>query len=148
MAFYSFSRSNVALPAITDDLLTIITATARMFEVTEVSLGGLGTASNAGELQVARSTGGATGGGALVGRPLRENSAVFGGTNFTTWSTQPTLGVVLLLIPVNANGGLYRWVRVPGVNVLFNDDDTEAQCSFRPSVTGPTVSFHTIVEEW
>jgi hypothetical protein len=146
--FYSLSRSNVALPASTDDFLTIIPAASRQFELIETSLGGMATTSAAGELAAGRSSGGTTPGGAVTAQPLREKQAAAGFTNATTWAAQPTLGPILLRIPVNANGGLYRWVRVPGMNILFVAGDTNPQLSFRPASGTPTVSFHALVEEF
>lgn len=148
MGFFAFSRANQALPSAAEDLLTIIPASSRQFEIIEISLVGLGTASDAGEVQLARSTGGTTGGGALTARPLRFSQIVFGGTNFTTWTSQPTVTEILLDIGVNANGGAYRWIRVPGVNLIFVQGDTRDQASFRVNVSGPSVAFHTHVEEY
>lgn len=146
--FYSLSRNNTALPASTNDFLTIIPASSRQFQLIEVSLAGMDTASAANSLQVARSTAGTTGGAAVTAQPLREKQAAAGFTNFTTWSVQPTLGPILLLIEVNANGGLYRWVRPPGMDLLFVAGDTNAQLSFRPITGTSLVSFHAIVEEF
>lgn len=146
--FYSLSRSNTALPASTNDFLTILPATARTFRVIEISVGGMATASAANELQLARSSAGTTPGGAVTAQPLQEAQAAAGFTNATTWAAQPTIGPVLLRIPVNANGGLYRWVRPPGVDHVFVDGDTNEQASFRPAVGTSAVSFHTIVEEY
>jgi hypothetical protein len=145
--FFSLSRSNVALST-TNDLVTVIPATARTFDLIEVSVGGMGTASAANELQAARSAGGNTPGGALTAQPLREAQAAAGFTNATTWTTQPTLGPVLLRLPVNANGGIYRWVRPPGQVITFIDSNTNEQLSFRSAVGTSNVSFHTIVEEF
>lgn len=146
--FYSLSRNNTALPVSTSDFLTILPAASRQVQLIEVSLAGMDTASAGNSLQVARSTGGTTPGGAVTAQPLREKQAAAGFTNATTWAAQPTLGPVLLLIEVNANGGLYRWVRPPGMDLLFVAGDTNAQLSFRPATGTSTVSFHCVVEEF
>jgi hypothetical protein len=145
--FFSLSRSNVALST-TNDFLTIIPATARTFDLIEVSVGGIGTASAANELQIARSSGGNTPGGAVTAQPLREAQAAAGFTNATTWTTQPTLGPVLLRLPVNANGGIYRWVRPPGQVITFIDSNTNEMLSARSAVGTSSVSVHIIVEEF
>ena len=123
MGYYSLSRSNTALPASTNDFLTVIGAASRTFRLIEVSIGGMGTASAANELAVARSTNGTTSGGAVTNVPLQVNQVASGFTNATTWTTQPTLGNVILRIPVNANGGLYRWVRPPTIDFVFLTTD-------------------------
>lgn len=145
MGFYSLSRSNTALPASTNDFITIIGAAARTFRLIEASIGGMGTASAANELAIGRSTNGTTSGGAVTNVPLQVNQVAAGFTNATTWTTQPTLGNVLLRLPVNANGGLYRWVRPPTVDYVFLTTD---QASFRPATGTSTVSFHATVEEF
>jgi len=145
--FYSLSRSNVALST-TNDHLTILPAATRTFDLIETSVGGMGTASAANELQVARSSGGTGGGGAVTAQPLREAQAAAGFTNFTTWAMQPTLGPVLLRLPVNANGGIYRWVRPPGQVITFIAGNTNPQLSFRSAVGTSSVSFHAIIEEF
>jgi hypothetical protein len=145
--FYSLSRASAALST-TNDHLTIIPAASRTFDLIEVSIGGLGTASAANVLLTSRSSGGTGGGGAVTAQPLREAQAAFGGTNFTTWAMQPTLGPTLLRLPVNANGGIYRWVRPPGMVTTFIAGNTNPQLSFRSETGTSSISFHTIVEEF
>ena len=147
MGFYSLSRTNTALST-TNDFLTVIPATTRTFDLIEVSLGGMGTASAANELQVARSTGGTTSGGAVTAQPLREAQAAAGFTNATTWTMQPTLGPVLLRLPCNANGGIYRWVRPPGQVITFVDGNTNEQLSLRSATGTSSISLHLILEEF
>lgn len=144
MALYSVSRSNVALST-TNDLCTLTAASNRRVRIVEISIGGMGTASAANELQVARATGGTTPGGNLTAEPLEIDSAAAGFTVPTTWAAQPTVGNVLLRLPVNANGGIYRWVARPGEEVVARN---AGMISFRSAVGTSNVSFHLIVEEF
>lgn len=121
MATYTVTRSNFALST-SSDAMTIIPATNHSLYIIEVSVGGMGTASAANELGVYRSTGGTTGGGAItptpVGRISSTNPPASGTVVNTTWSAQPTLGGLVVSLPVNANGGIYRWVARPGEEIL------------------------------
>lgn len=145
---FSFVRDSVT-PTAGSDLLTVIPATSRQFELIEASVGGMGTTSSANSVQIGRSQGGTTGGGALTPRPHREKQAAFAGTNFTTWAAQPTfLGDGLVLLPYNGNGGLYRWVRIPGDTIQFVDGDTDEQMSVRQKAGTAPVSMHVMVEEF
>lgn len=141
--FYSLSRSNVALST-TADSVTIICAASRRLRLVEVSIGGMGTASAANELSVARSTGGTTGSAALTAAPLLTDQAAAALSNFTAWVAQPTLGNVLLRLPVNANGGVYRWVARPGSEIELRNSE---QLSLRSAVGTSNVSFFALVEE-
>jgi len=147
MGLYTFFRDNVT-QSTTDDSITVIPASARSFELVEISVGGMGTASAANSIMAARSTGGTTGGGATTGRPHRVNQAAFAGTNFTTWSAQPTSPQELVILPWNANGGLYRWVRIPGDNIILADADTNKNLSIRGKSGTSSFSFHVMVEEF
>ena len=62
----------------------------------------------------------------------------------TTWSAQPTIGNVILRLPVNANGGIYRWVAVPGGEILIPGG---AQITIRSIVGTSNVTAHVIVTE-
>jgi len=110
MSMHSVTRSNVALNT-ANDLLTFIAAASRKIKLHEISVGGMGTASAANEIAVQRSTGGTTGGGAITPESVDPDSLADSVTVVnTTWSAQPTLsGTPLLRLPVNANGGVYRW---------------------------------------
>jgi hypothetical protein len=143
MGLYSVSRSNVALST-TDDLMTLIAAASRRVKIWEISVGGMGTVNAANELVLARSTGGTTGGGALTPSLVETDQLAAETDVFTTWSAQPTLGDVLLRLPVNANGGIYRWVARPGEE--FEARDAE-QLSLRSAVGTSNVSVHVIFEE-
>lgn len=140
---YSLSRSNTALST-SNDFMTIIAASNRSIQINEVSFGGMATASAACEVAVARSTGGTTGGGALTAVGLNSANPTAAMTVNTTWSAQPTIGNVILRLPVNANGGIYRWVAVPGGEILIPGG---AQITIRSIVGTSNVSAHVIVTE-
>jgi hypothetical protein len=144
MAKYILSRSNVALST-SDDTLTIISASSRRFRLVEVLIGGMGTASAANELRVNRSTGGTTGGGALT--PVKESAdaPTQAFTNFTTWSAQPSLsGDPLIRLPVNANGGVVRWLA--RADEQFECRNGE-QLSFRSATGTSNVSLTVVIDE-
>lgn len=144
MAKYSVGRTNVALST-TNDLMTLITASARRIEIFEVEVAGQGTASAANELDTARSTGGATGGGPLTPGKLDTDTPAAVTVVNTTWATQPTLGDVLLRLGVNANGGINRWVARPGSEIKARNAE---QISFRSGLGTSNVSVHVIFEEF
>lgn len=144
MSLYSVSRSNVAL-ATANDTMTFLSPANRRIRIVEVSIGGMGTASAANEVSVARSTGGTTGGGPLTSEPLEPDSAAAASVVNTTWSAQPTLGNVLLRLPVNANGGIYRWVARPGEEIVAR---ATGQFSIRSAVGTSNISIHVIYEEF
>ncbi len=141
---YSISRSNVALST-TADLLTLIANVNRSFRILEISIGGMATASAANELLVMRSSAGVTPSGAVTPVPTNANNGAAALTTATAWATQPTAGVALLRLPVNSNGGIYRWVARPGGEI---DVSGSGQISLRSAVGTGTISFHIIVEEF
>lgn len=108
MLRYKMTRSKFALNT-AQDALTIIAHANRSLLVVEVRIGGMGTASADNDVTFAVSTGGAGGGGALTIVPDSSLYPAAGFTNFTTWTTQPTLGNVLDVFPVNANGAICYW---------------------------------------
>jgi hypothetical protein len=111
----------------------------------EISIGGMGTATAANELGIWRSTGGSTGGGALTPTKFVTDQPTQSFTNFTTWSTQPTVTAdPVLRLPVNSNGGIYRWVARPGEEVELRNSE---QLSLRSAVGTGSVSMHVVVEE-
>lgn len=144
MALYSVSRSNVALST-TADIMTPTAAANRRIRIVEISIGGMGTASAANELLVARSSGGTTPASNLTAEPLEPDSAAAGFTVPSAWTGQPTIGNVLLRLPVNANGGIYRWVARPGEEIVVRNSAT---LSFRSAVGTSNVSIHVIIEEF
>lgn len=144
MGFYAVNISNTALNT-SNDIMTFIAPANRRVRIHEISIGGMGTASAANELRVARSTGGTTGGGALTSEPVDPDSVAAGSTVNSTWSAQPTIGNVILRLPVNANGGIYRWVAKPGEEIVIRNS---GQLSLRSAVGTSNVSVHVVFEEY
>ena len=147
-AIYTLSRSNTALST-TADWLTLISAATRSLRIREIGFGGMATASAANEVGIARvSVAGTTGGGALTAVPLNPNAAAAGFTNFTTWSAQPTLGNVILRLPLNANGGVFRWVAPPGMEIeVPGGNNAAGSISIRSIVGTSNVTGYVVVEE-
>lgn len=133
MAEYAVTRSSTALST-TNDLLTLKAASNRRTRVKAITVGGMGTTSAANSIIVARSgTTGTTPGGALTPALKRADDPASSTLVYTTWSAQPTLDSnPLLRLPVNANGGVFRWVAPPGQEIEIRNGE---QLSFR-SETG------------
>jgi hypothetical protein len=145
MAKYTLSRSNVA-NSTSNDLLTLISASARKLRLLEILVVGMGTTSTALEVAVFRSTGGTTGGGALTPAKLDTDTANQAFTNFTTWSVQPTLSgdPVIPRQAFNANGGIMRFVCSPRDEVLIRNGE---QFSVRGVLGAGNLSLGVVVEE-
>jgi hypothetical protein len=142
-ARYSANRTSAALST-TNDTMTIIAPATRALKIWEVRLYGQGTTSAANEVAIARSSAGVTGGGAIAPTPLATLSAASGVTVNTTWTTQPTLGVVLRRVGVNANGAYSPLVFMPGSEI---DVPPSGQISIR-SITGTSnVTAEVVFEE-
>ena len=139
---YSVSRANAALPA-GDDFLTITAPATHALKIHEISAGGMGTASSANEINVARSTGGTTP-VAVTPTPLDPNDTAAAFTAASSWATPPTLGAVVLRLPVNANGGVYRWVAKPGCEIVI---PPSGQLSIRGAGSTSVVNAMALVEE-
>lgn len=142
-SIYSVSKDAAALSA-SDDFLTITAPAGRSLRVHEISLGGMGTASSANEVKVMRSTGGTTP-VAVTPVPLNPNAAAAAFSAASSWTTPPTPGAVLLRLPVNANGGVYRWVAKPGCEIEIPGG---GQISIRGAGTASVISAHALVEEF
>lgn len=140
---YYITKTSTALST-TNDAMTIICAASRTIRVKWISMVGMATASAANEVLVSRSTGGATGGGAITPTPATTQQAAAGMTVNTTWTTQPTLGVTIDRISVNANGGnSYRWYPPNQEPELRNSE----QLSIRSASGTSAVTLVVCVEE-
>lgn len=115
MARYSDRVSNVT-PTVGNDLITVSATAAVIMQDIDILIGGMGTASAAQSVDVLRSTAGTTP-TAQTPSPLDPNSPAATVTAATGWSVQPTPGVILLSLPVNANGGIVRWLAAPGEEI-------------------------------
>jgi hypothetical protein len=146
---YIVKQQNIT-PTAGNDILTILSVTGRRGRVIEVSVAGRGTSSAAQQIEVGRSTGGTTGGGAVTPGKFDhtdEPAAAF--TYDTTWSVQPTLDTNSEVIGWNALGGANRWIPPKGSGLEFRGAGTVEQISFRASagVTFQAMSLSTIIEE-
>lgn len=98
-----------------NDVLTIVTASARRARLVDLQVGGQGGSSAAQRLLVGRSTGGTTGGGAITPNKAEhtEQPAAASTVN-TTWSVQPTIDANAHVLTFNALGGPNKWQTQPG----------------------------------
>jgi hypothetical protein len=141
-ARYSVSRTAAALST-TNDLMTITAPATRALKIWEIRLYGQGTTSVANEVAIARSTGGATP-VAITPTPLATLSPAAGFTAASSWTTQPTLGVVIRRIGVNQNGAISPIIALPGNEI---DVPPSGQVSIRSLVGTGTVACEMVVEE-
>lgn len=102
-ATYRVTKVSTALST-TADSMTITAPAGRSLRILSIDVGMMGTASAANELGVYRSTTGTTP-VAITPVPTHPDFAAATFTAAGSWTTQPTLGVVLDRIPLNANGG-------------------------------------------
>lgn len=143
---YIIKQQNIT-PTAGNDIVTIISASSRRFRIQEVSVTGRGTSSAAQQIEVGRSTGGTTGGGALTpGKFDHQDEPAAVSTYNTTWSAQPTLDTHSEVIGWNALGGANRWIPPKGNGLEMRNGD---QVSIRASasVTFQAMSISVIVEE-
>lgn len=111
---YFVSRDNVTATG-GQDVLTIVSAASRRTRILEVSIAGRGTSSAAQQLQVGRSTGGTTGGGAITpSKADHSDQPAAASTVNTTWAAQPTFETNYEVVGWNALGGANRWVPPKG----------------------------------
>lgn len=148
MATYTVAIDNTPLST-TNDFMTLLPAANHPIQIIEVSVAGMGTASAANSLGVYRSTGGTTGGGAKTPTPVGKylsasNTPTAATVVDTTWSVQPTLGGLVLVLGVNSNGGIYRWVARPGEEIVCANTD---QISLRAITGTGSVSIHVVFTE-
>lgn len=143
---YSVSRSNIALST-TTDILTITAATGRSLRIKEINIGGMGTASAANELGVYRpGTLGVTP-VALTAEKTNPNQVAPSFTAASGWTTQPvvTATAPIIRVPVNSNGGVYRWVSTPNTEIEVPGG---AQLSFRSVIGTGLMTITVLVEEF
>lgn len=98
-----------------NDVLTYVSASGRRARLVAVDVTGQGASSAAQRLQLGRSTGGTTGGGAITPNKAEhtDQPAAVGTVN-TTWAAQPTLDTNAHAIGFNALGGVNKWTTQPG----------------------------------
>lgn len=143
MAVYQVTVTSTALST-SNDSVTITAASGKPLRVLHASVSGMGTASAANEVALARSSGGTTSGGAITPRPVSSDSGAAGFTVATTWSVQPTLGNVLHRFSVNANGGYAPYNPLPGAEVTV---PSAGQLSIRSIAGTSNVVINLTIEE-
>jgi hypothetical protein len=147
MATYTIAKDNVSLSTAADTV-TLLPAAAHPIQIIEISISGMGTASAANSVGVYRSTAGTTGASGLtptpVGRYSSTNPPVANTVVWTAWTTQPTLGGLILLLGVNSNGGIYRWVARPGEEIIVANTD---ELSLRAVTGSGSISWHLVFAE-
>jgi hypothetical protein len=150
MSVFSWGVSNTA-QSTTADSMTLTPAASRVVWVIEVSVGGMGTSSVAGEMDVyGDSATGTTGTNPVTAAKFSPWSNTAGSVVDTTWATQPTVLAAAIRLPVNANGGIYRWVARPGEELVAQGGAGSAinvGVSFRGAVSTNTITLHTVAVE-
>jgi len=105
MRVYTVSRKNVT-PTVGNDLMTIVAPATSVIRIKRIRASGEAAASTVMRTIIQRSTGGATGGGALTPEKANTSDPAASSTVNTTWGTQPTLsGSPLYNEGWNAFGG-------------------------------------------
>jgi hypothetical protein len=141
MSTYSSTVSNAALST-SADILTITPAASRQIQLVEVSIGGMATASAANELSVSYvTTAGITPGAGVINK-FGVYAPAAASTVAVSWATQPLIANgSILRLPVNANGGIYRWVARPGEEInAVGGLAGFLGLSFRGSIAGGNVT--------
>jgi hypothetical protein len=144
MPLFTVTRTRVALST-TNDLLTITAAATKPLRIYIADIKGMDQASSPNEIVLARAgTQGITGSSAITPVKVNSGSASASFTVYTAWSTQPVLGDVLWRFGVNANGGIDKFVAIPGAEISV---PVAGQVCFR-SVSGTSnVTINVLVEE-
>ena len=117
MPLFTVNRTSTALST-TNDYLTIVAANNRPLRIYVIDIKGDANASVANEVGFYRSTVGVGGGGGITPVKVNSGSAAAQFVVYTTWSSsQPTLGDVLWRFSVNANGGIDKFIAIPGAEI-------------------------------
>jgi len=139
MALFSVTRTSSALST-SADTITIVASATKPLRILYVEASGMGTASAANEIVIARSSSGTTPGGAITASPLSgTGSASF--SAYTSYAVAPTLGAVLHRLTVNANGGKDRFNPAPGLEI---EVPAAGQVSIRSSSGTSSVTINEI----
>jgi hypothetical protein len=143
MPLYTVTRTATALvPG--NDFCTIIASATKPLRIYMADVKGMGNSSAANEVALMRSTSGTTPGGAITPVKVNPSSGAASFTVSTTWSVQPTPGDVLWRFGPNANGGIDKFVALPGAEFPV---PVGQQISIRPvSGTSSTV-LNMLIEE-
>lgn len=144
MPLYTVTRTSAGLST-SQDLLTLVASATKPLRVYIADIKGMGTSSAANEVLMSRSTGGTTGGNAITPQPNNAGSGAASFSAYTSWAAQPTLAVQpLWRFGVNANGGIDKFVAVPGAEISV---PVGGQISFRSATGTSNVTINVLVEE-
>jgi hypothetical protein len=147
MGRYIVSQTNVT-PTAGNDIITIVSAASRRLRVVQVSVAGRGTSSASQQIQVGRSTGGTTPGGAITpGKADHVDQTAAAFTAPTTWAAQPTLDTnTAVQIGWNALGGGNHWSPPKG-SLMEARNGEEISIRASAGVTFQAMSVDVICEE-
>ena len=143
MPLYTVTRTSSALST-TADSITLVASSTKPLRVYIVSGVGMGTASAANEVVIARSTSGATPGGSITPSPINSGSSAASFAAYSSWSTYPTVGAVLWRLGINANGGVDKFNAIPGAEIQV---PVSGQLSIRSASGTSNVAWSILVEE-
>ena len=85
-----------------------------------------------------------TGGGGITPAKLNSGSGSASFSAYTTWSAQPTLGDTVWRFGVNANGGIDKFVAIPGAEIQV---PVSGQLSIRSASGTSNVALNLLIEE-
>lgn len=142
MSMYSATVSNASVSSTTNDIMTLVPLSNRRVQLIEFTVAGVGTASSAAQINAYQvTTAGVTGGGAITANKFDFYAPTQASSVFTTWTTQPVVGSIIIPLACNANGGIYRWVARPGEEIYaIGGLATNMQISIRASLA-PSTNF-------
>ena len=144
MALYWVSARTIT-PNTANDLITIISATARRSKLKAISIFSHGTTASANQVVISRSTAGTTPGGAAALQAVHADNPAASTTTATTWAAQPTLTAgAALTIDVGGNSGLNRLQAPLGTEIECRNGEC---ISIRPLNTGVSFTVNCLIEE-
>lgn len=148
MSVYSASVSNVT-PVVANDLITVQGGAAtQIYQIIEISVGAMGTASAANQVNLSLDNALGITTTAITPSKFSPLSVAAVCTASSGWATQPTLlGIPLITLPVNANGGIYRWVARPGEEITGYGtaaSPSTGSYSLRPTTVNGPLTVHIV----
>jgi hypothetical protein len=143
MPLYTVTKTATALST-SNDSITIAASGTKPLRVYVVDIKGMGTASAANEVLLSRSSSGTTGGGDITPGKVNSGSGAASFSAYTTWSAQPTLGDTIWRFGVNANGGIDKWVAIPGAEIQV---PVSGKLSIRSASGTSSVTINMLIEE-
>lgn len=159
MAKYALSINAVTASTTQDvkTLITTVTGAGSALSVFELSLQGGDSSSTFTRMVVNRPSAVGITIGANTQTPEKINPAsvaaatsAMAGTSsaVSTWSTPPTLSTNDILVPaINTFGGEYRWVAMPGSEIIVGTQGAVANLSLRSRSGTGALSGHVLFEE-